>query len=465
VVFAVREHFSATTRELLTRSLRRQALTDPLTRLTNRRGLTERLAWIDDRQPDDLEPDRRQPWVAAALDVDDFKRVNELLGFDAADAVLANVGRRLAAEAPPPALAGRLGGDEFVVIAPGDLDLGVALGESLRTGLAETLQAHGGGVTSSVSVGVGRLVSRSAEGARPHDPLSALVEADTALRAAKSDPQGRVVVFAGAVAQERARRQRIETRLRALLEHGRMGLAALPVVDLDTGRVTGAEALARWDDPLLGEVHPDEFVPVAEQAQLIQPIGEQLLRRALDEAARVHRDTGDTSFTLGMNVSLAQLRRPDFVPLVRDALVCSGFPPSRLWLDVPESTLLTEDDAVSGSLLDLAHNGVRVVIDDFGTGYLALSCLQWLPVHALKVDRSLTESPDDPRTVAVVEAVIEIAHEIGLPVIMEGISSLALAEHWRRTGADAGQGYALAPPSSWESLGPLMEDGVRLASR
>lgn len=477
-LFATREYLSTTIRDTLTRELRRQALTDPLTGLVNRRGLTQRLTRIDPEEE----------WVAATVDVDGFKRVNDLLGYDTADALLVRVGAELVMQVEPPALACRLGGDEFAVIAPGDLATGVTIAENLRQRLAESLREnlHGIAVTTSIGVGVLSEGPTSGNGAstasgrgsggdanrgagndgRPSrtdtDPLSRLADASAALHAAKASSGNTVVAYEGPVAFARDRRQLIEARMRALVRHNRVGLAGLPVIDLTSGAVQGIEALARWDDTLLGSVSPREFVPIAEQAHLMHPMGEQLLRLAVERAAVLSEDAGDDGFTLGVNVSLVQLRRPDFAEQVAETLQNSAFPPGRLMIDVPESTMLSEDDVVSGTLIKLAELGVRIAIDDFGTGYLALSGLQWLPVHTLKVDRQLTESPDDPRTLAVVQAVIEIAHEVDLQVVMEGVSTAGLAEYWRAAGADSGQGFGLASPAPWTGLAALVRDGVPL---
>jgi diguanylate cyclase (GGDEF)-like protein len=446
----VREGLGTRLRSRLTQGLRDQALHDPLTGLANRRAVTARIA--------SLAPQAQ--WVVLVVDLDGFKEVNDLLGHHRGDELLVATARALTEQCPPPALAARIGGDEFAVLSPGGLVEGRALAERLRAAVQKGLEPRSAGLALSASVGVGRLVARrdrpgGADAARPEpggtDRLTALVESAAALRTAKAQGRDRVVVYAGDVAAARERRLVVEQRLREAVAGRLVRVDAQPLVHLGTGRRVGYEALARWRDPDLGEVPPDEFIAVAEQTGLVVELGEHLLRASLREAV-ASGVIADDSY-LSVNVSPVQLRVPGFAGLVRAALAEHAVPASQLVVEVTEAILVADDDPAVRTLSQLAESGVRIAIDDFGTGYSALGYLRRLPVHLLKVDRSLTVAAGtEPRTLAIVLSVVELAHRIGLDVVMEGVEDERMAARCAEFGADIGQGWYFGRPGPWSRV-------------
>ncbi len=459
VAIAAREVVSTRIRHEMTAGLRRQALTDPLTGLANRRALTAAIT----RAGEDA--------VLLTLDLDGFKRVNDLLGHAAGDDLLVRVADALVPVCPPDALVARIGGDEFAVLCPGDLTTGRAVAERLRDAVTEVVHAASG-LGLAVSVGVGRLVDPDAgAGERPagtdddgagrggpraepraerRDRLEALAESGAALRAAKHGGRDQVVVYGGAIAVARRRRLAVERRLRAALADGRVEVVAQPVVDVRTRTVRGFEALARWTDPEVGVVAPEEFVAVAEEAGLVVPLGEHVLRRAVARATAL--GVFDRGQTVGVNVSPVQLRSPGFDRVVAGVLAEHAVPPAQLALEVTETLLIEADGPAVHTLGRLADLGVTIAVDDYGTGYSSLSYLLRFPVHVLKIDRSLvTSSLDDPRARAVVESVVEVAGRLGLLTVLEGVETEQLAEHGARLGAPLQQGWLYGRAVPWSS--------------
>jgi EAL domain-containing protein (putative c-di-GMP-specific phosphodiesterase class I) len=219
-----------------------------------------------------------------------------------------------------------------------------------------------------------------------------------------------------------------------------------PLVDLATGRVAGVEALARWTDPLLGRVGPDEFIPLAEQSGLIRALGSGVLRRAVDDIV----SSGDRlpDLTLAVNASAVQARHAHFAREVLDVLDGAGMPPVRLTIEVTESVFVDADDPALAQLTLLREQGVHVAIDDFGSGFSALAYLGRLPASVLKIDQALTGQVGDDRSYAVMQAVVSLAHTMPMAVVVEGIETPEVEELVRSTGAEQGQGwlYAAAVP-------------------
>jgi sensor c-di-GMP phosphodiesterase-like protein len=289
------------------------------------------------------------------------------------------------------------------------------------------------------------------------DPLSALSAASAALQLAKSGGRDRVEVFDGAAALVRSRRLSVEERLRAAIRKGDLDVRYQPVVDLRTGAISGVEALARWADPRLGTINPQEFIPVAEQTGLVVALGELVLHRTLEEATE--HGLPQRGIRVACNVSPMQLRVPGFPQLVEDALATYALPPELLLVEVTEAVLVEEDGPGVQALRRLAEAGVTIAIDDFGTGYSALGYLRRLPAHALKIDRSLTSAlVDEVEARAITRAVIDLGASLGVSIIVEGIETSDVAELVTSMGAGYGQGllYGSAMP---------MADIVRLSRR
>jgi diguanylate cyclase (GGDEF)-like protein len=496
-VLFLREAMNTHLRLRLTTGLRAQAFRDSLTGLSNRRALTTR---IDELERDDMAR------VVLTLDLDGFKQVNDLLGHHAGDALLIAVADALQENCPPEALIARVGGDEFAVLCPGDLAQGRELGERLRAAVAQALALLAPGVGISASVGVGRLVRPDARvgsdprgsdargpdgrgsdaqggpdateaergkatgtagalvarseaapgsGAEHRDQLTGLVESAAALRAAKEGGRDAVQVYDGQVARGRERRLLLEHRLRLAIANRTIITFGQPIVDLTTGRLTGFESLARWTDDELGHVPPDEFIAVAEQTGLVVALGEHLLAETL--AAATNAGVFAAGLTLSVNASPIQLRIPGFVELIRDQLDQHHISPDQLIVEITEAILVAEGDPAVSTLAKIHAHGIGLAIDDFGTGYSALGYLRRLPVQVLKIDKSLTSSLlSEAKTLAIVEGVAQMAHQMGIRVVMEGIEEEREADGCRSIGADRGQGYLFGRPTPWAQAAKLV---------
>jgi EAL domain-containing protein (putative c-di-GMP-specific phosphodiesterase class I) len=256
-----------------------------------------------------------------------------------------------------------------------------------------------------------------------------------------------VEVFDGAVARMWQRRLTVEDRLRTAVAKGGITVHFQPIVDLRGYQVTGAEALARWYDDELGPMDPTEFIAVAEQTGLVISLGEIVLNQTLDEVVRM--GLVDRGLRISYNASPLQLRVPGFHRLVAEALDSHRLPPSSLVVEVTEAAFVEEEGLAVRTLRRLSEAGVSVAIDDFGTGYSALGYLRRLPADILKVDKSLTMSLAEPRALAITRTVVDLAHAIGLSIVVEGIETPAVAELVTRMGAGYGQGtlYGVARPT------------------
>ena len=466
-VMCVRELMDTHLRSRLTAGLRAQAFRDSLTGLPNRRALTRR---IDELDTDDV------PRVVLTLDLDGFKQVNDLLGHHAGDALLVAVADALQEHCPPEALITRMGGDEFAVLCPGDLAQGRELAEQLRREVAHALALLAPGVGMSASVGVGRLVRQAdvepaglnptggtarIPGTEHRDQLTGLVESAAALRAAKEGGRDAVQVYDGPVAQARERRMLLEHRLRLAIANRTIITFGQPIVDLGSGRLTGFESLARWNDDELGFVPPDEFIEVAEQTGLVVALGEHLLAETL--AAATAAGVFAAGLTLSVNASPIQLRVPGFVALIQQEMRRHLIRPEQVIIEITEAILVTEGDPAVSTLAEINALGIGLAIDDFGTGYSALGYLRRLPVQVIKIDKSLTSSLlSEPKTVAIVEGVVRMAHRMGVRVVMEGIEDELEADSCRAVGADRGQGYLFGRPTPWGQAAELI---VAMAAR
>jgi len=455
--FGGREGVSGLQRRRLLATLTQHAVRDPLTNLMNRRGLLPCLR----------DAERSGDASVLTLDLDGFKEVNDVLGHTRGDDLLVAVSRRIEACLLPGARAFRIGGDEFAVVVPGSVtdvaDVAQRLLAAVRQASVDVPGAAAVGVTASV--GVARVASvptpatssgtssspaspeRVAPTADGDDVLGVLVESGAALQAAKLAGRDRVVHYEGAVAAAHRRALLVERRLHDAVCNHDIDVHYQPILDLETGRVTGVEALARWTDPLVGPVGPDEFIAQAERSGLIRALGSAVLRRAVEDIMSVSDRLPGLS--LSVNASTVQVRQPDFAAEVIDVLRVTGLPAGRLVIEVTESVFVDADDPAVQQLTRLREHGVHVAIDDFGSGFSSLAYLSRLPASVLKVDQTLTRQVvGDARSLAVLEAVVSLAGSMPMKVVVEGIETAEVAEVVRSTGAGFGQGwlYAAAVP-------------------
>ncbi|RYF56786.1 MAG: EAL domain-containing protein, partial [Comamonadaceae bacterium] len=280
-----------------------------------------------------------------------------------------------------------------------------------------------------------------------------LRQASIALGEAKRSGRNQCVVFEAPMMERSVDRARMVTEVRQGLEKEQFLVHYQPIIDLATGRVTGAEALARWNHPTRGMVSPGVFIPIAEESGLILPLGEWVLRHATQAIAQ-RLGSLPPDFNLHVNVSARQLIQSDFTTLLKQALRASGLPPGQLTLELTESQRISDDDASARArLTTLRAMGVKIAIDDFGTGYSSLTYLADLPFDCLKVDqrfvRTLLQTPQDA---AIVVSVLSLARGLGVTVVAEGVESQAQASRLRELNCNAAQGYCFGYPAPLDAL-------------
>jgi diguanylate cyclase (GGDEF)-like protein/PAS domain S-box-containing protein len=410
-----------------------RALHDPLTGLPNRDLFADRLALT-------LARARRGGPLPAVLiaDLDQFKLVNDSLGHHAGDELLRAVAPRFAAAVRETDTVARFGGDEFVVLSDGvgSEQQALALAQRLASVLDDPIEVAGGPVFVSASFGVAAAVATS-------DAAGLLRDADAALYRAKARGRGRCELFDAPMRAQAMARLEIETGLRVALGGDQLALHYQPVVDLRSGATLALEALMRWRHPVRGAVSPGEFIPVAEEAGLIVPLG----RWALHEACRHAAALGPDGPPVSVNLSARQLAFPGVVGEVAVVLDRTGLAPERLWLELTETALFEEADAPLSVLHELKALGIALVLDDFGTGYSSLAYLQRFPLDALKIDRAfVAEMTEDERASALVVAIATMARSLGLTVVPEGIETEAQRDALLELGCRYGQGFLFGRP-------------------
>jgi len=384
----------------------------------------------------------------ALLDIDRFQVVNETLGHVAGDRLLDLVGRRLVATVREGDVVARFGGDVFgILLYPIDGPLGgLTVTAAIEAAFAAPFQlgdaeAH---VTASVGVALGGATTSI------HDLLR---EAEIALHQAKLDATRHTVLFDPTMRAQTLERVDLELDLRRALERDELRLHYQPLIDLRTDRVVGTEALVRWQHPTRGLVPPLAFVPLAEETGLILRIGHWVLQTACAQARAWQREQADGApIVMSVNLSARQFSQAGLVDEVAALLAATGLPPQALELEITESVVMDETEAGIARLHALRDLGVRLVLDDFGTGYSSLSYLRRLPLDAIKIDRSfvmgLGTAEADARSsdLPIVQAVIALAHALGIEVVAEGIETPEQLRLLRSLGCDRGQGFLFARP-------------------
>jgi diguanylate cyclase (GGDEF)-like protein/PAS domain S-box-containing protein len=425
-----------TARKAAERELEQLALYDPVTDLPNR-------TLLRDRGEQALRDAARRGGSVALvfLDLDDFKRINDTAGHSVGDEVLREFGARLSASVRVSDTVARLGGDEFVVLLPGSEPGTVETTiDRIRATFDEPVPVASGAYRITASIGY----TSSTEGSTIDDLLR---DADTAMYVAKGQGPGRATPFMQEFRERNVYAVTIAEEFEGAIERGEVVLFVQPIVDLDSRRVDGAEALVRWRHPERGLLAPDAWLDIVSRGGS----GPDLEAWIIGEACRILADWsarwGDDSPVLHVNISTALLRRGDMGDEVLDALGKSGAPTDRLVVELTETDL----ESVRGSLLSeleaLRDVGVRVAVDDFGTGYSAFSRLAHLPLDDLKIDSSfVAQMLTDERSRTVVVAILGLAQALGLSVVAEGVETADQADALRELGCDRGQGYLWARP-------------------
>ncbi|MEM7405476.1 MAG: EAL domain-containing protein [Pseudomonadota bacterium] len=412
------------------------AFYDPLTGLSNRRLFMDRL----DRAVQAAKRFGRRACLLY-LDLDQFKQVNDTLGHDAGDMLLKELSGRFRSCVRMIDTVARIGGDEFAIVL-GDVNSTAAVHtvcEKLLDLLRQPVALRGERIVMSTSIGV---ALSSDDGA---DATTLLKHADMALYRAKSRGRNNYQFFTEEMNQEVSERVYVEAQLRQAVDRNQLLQYFQPVRDLRTGALVGVEALLRWQHPERGLVLPDEFIKLAEESGLINTIGTWVVENACRELA----NCGLTSLNLAVNLAARQLRDPDFPTLVLNTLERTGLPPTRLTLEMTETTLMQTDEVLQ-TLAPLKALGVKLAIDDFGTGYSSLAYLKALPVDILKLDRSFVSGiPAGPRDAEIASAVIAMAHKLKMRVIAEGIETESQLGFLRDNDCEMGQGFLLGTPSEF----------------
>jgi len=410
---------------------------DALTGLPNRTLLQDRLTKA-------LASARRRKDKVALLflDLDGFKDINDSLGHSVGDLVLKEVAERLKKWAREQDTVARVGGDEFLVVLTAVkevADAAVAAERLMDAIIAEfVVQGHSLGIRCSIGISI------FAEHGRDGETL--IKNADAAMYCAKESGRNNFRFFTKDMNAQAVERLTLENSLRLALGRGELFLVYQPQMDIATGRITGLEALLRWQHPELGLVPPDNFIRIAENSGLIMPIGEWVLRTACSQA-RKWQDEGLLAVPVAVNVSAVQFRQAGFCELIRRVLHETGLAPQYLELELTESLLLSNADVMFSVLQELKAMGLKLAIDDFGTGYSSLSYLKQFPVGKLKIDRSfirdIAVNPDDA---AITTAITSLAKSLNLKVIAEGVEDEAQMTFLRAHQCDEIQGYYFSKP-------------------
>ncbi len=417
--------------------LERLAHFDPLTDLPNRVLFQDRLAHAIDRAA------RYRHGIAVLLlDLDGFKNVNDSLGHPVGDQLLTQVAVRLSHCVRVEDTVARLGGDEFAVILANMYDASDAIEvvRKILVNIERPFDLDGTGALISTSIGIA---------VYPADGNSAtelVRNADAAMYGAKESGRNTYCFYQSGMTQKAQERLRLEAALKRAIERNEFEVWYQPQIGLQSGRVTGAEALLRWRDPERGLVPPIDFIPLAERTGLILPIGELVVASVVQQA-RIWRDAGLEFGRLAINVATPQLERSDFPGLLQRTLAAVGVPAEVLEIEITESFIMSNAATARESLLAIQALGVTTAVDDFGTGYSSLAYLKDLPIDSLKIDRAFVRDlPGSCHDAAINRAIIAMAHSLGFKVIAEGIESAEQQAWLAAEGCDEGQGYLVAKP-------------------
>jgi diguanylate cyclase (GGDEF)-like protein len=413
---------------------RHDALTDLPNRLLFRERMDDGLARVQACE---------ESIVVMCLDLDNFKAINDSLGHPIGDKLLQGIGKRLAKILDPKDTIARLGGDEFAILQAQSTSADAeTLARRIIEAVCEPIVIDEHEINTGISIGIAVAPDNGISG----DHLMKC--ADLALYRAKAEGRNGFRFFETEMDVKMRARHALEVDLRRALTEGEFHLVYQPEVRLDTGELTGMEALLRWTHPERGNIPPMEFIPVAEETRLIMPIGEWVLRQACTEAAR-----WPESVRVAVNLSAVQFRNRSLVATVTHALAAAGLSPRRLELEITETVLMQEDDAIVAMLHQLRALGVRIAMDDFGTGYSSLGYLRSFPFDKIKIDRSFVSGKGSAaESEAIIRAIAELGATLGIETTAEGIETTQQMELVRRAGCTEGQGYLISRPKPISEL-------------
>jgi diguanylate cyclase (GGDEF)-like protein len=423
-------------------------------------GLPNRALFLDRAQRCLHQMERREGYLFAvlAVDLDGFQAINASFGQPAGDKVLIEIGERLVGKVRFGDTVARLGGDEFALLLDDVKDVSNALrvAERLQEGLAKPFLVDGREILTSASVGIAssiRTYKRSDD---------ALRDAGTAMARAKRLGPGQVAVFDIRMHTQAVTRLKLETDLRRASDRQEFLLYYQPVVSLQSGRITGFEALLRWQHPQRGLISPGESLLIAEEIGLLIPIGKWVLQNATQQLRAWQVEFPVTPpLSMSVNLSCKQfLQSGELLTIIDETLKVTGLDPSSLALEVTETVMMENAEVAVATLAQLKDRRLRISIDDFGTGYSSLSYLQRLPVDNLKIDQSfVAHMKPAGESLEIVRGIITLAHSLGKQVIAEGVETGEQLALLRSLGCDYGQGYLFSEPIEPEATRKLMADG------
>ncbi|MDO8902840.1 MAG: bifunctional diguanylate cyclase/phosphodiesterase [Phenylobacterium sp.] len=408
--------------------------------LDNLTGLLDRKSFIQRAREHLQQPGEYELVVA---DLDRLRRLNEALGHERADLVLAALGSRLAAAFPPGSLLSRVGEDEFSVLAK---VAEVSASEVLRNALERPLRVAGFDIHPTLSVGA----VRARGGDEAPEAAELLRRAELAVEAAKTGGRGGAAAYGRALESDGLSRLALEGDLRGAIGRGELTAFYQPIVRLSTGALSGFEALVRWRHPRRGLLMPDQFLPLCEEMGLMNALGSLMMREAAAQLAvwrRDHRAAGE--LTVAVNLSTGEIDHPDLIANVVRILRETGLPPGALKLEVTEGDVMRDPDRAAIILRDLRQAGAALALDDFGTGFSSLSYLTRLPFDTLKIDRYFVRTMGtDEGSAKIVSSVVKLGQDLDLEVVAEGVENAGMARQLLALGCDYGQGFGYAPALS-----------------
>lgn len=393
------------------------------------------------------------------LGLDGFKTINDTLGHNVGDKLLEGVASRLLESLPNNALAARLGGDEFaVLIKETDNRAAEILAQQLIQYISNSFNIYGNEIFIEASLGLAN--AKDSE----FDKSILLKSADIALNEAKLEGKNRFKLFVSAMAEQRNNQAKIQQKLRQVLENNALVVHYQPQFSVNLGKFVGFEALSRWPEEGYGEqISPGVFVPIAEQSQLIQEVGKQVLVQACDQLALWHQENKNKHLTISVNLSAKQLNHPLFLDELKGILAPYHFPLDQLIFEITETAILSDSESIIRSIHSLKAMGIRLALDDFGTGYSSLNYLQNLPFDVIKIDQCFVRRLGScKKTEALVKAIITIADACNMDVVAEGVESTMHHQQVVALGCNKIQGYYYSPALPINKLEAYYSPAIQL---